>query len=147
VVLVVEGLVTVLVLPLVVLPMEVVVVGQVFQGELQEMVPVEVVEQEIQVLGGKVEEEVVPVVTAVHRGQEQELQMILQVVRYRMLAVAVAVGIILPMEQVVEEVRLEAVAEVQMVGTVVLRQLILVVGVVAVEEVTAVPVGLVAQVK
>ena len=143
----VEGLVTVLVLPLVVLPMEVVVVGQVLQGELQEMVPVEVVEQEIQVLGGKVEEEVVPVVTAVHRGQEQELQMILQVVRYRMLAVAVAVGIILPMEQVVEEVRLEAVAEVQMVGTVVLRQLILVVGVVAVEEVTAVPVGLVAQVK
>jgi hypothetical protein len=108
---------------------------------------VEVVEQEIQVLGGKVEEEVVPVVTAVHRGQERELQMILQVVRYRMLAVAVAVGIILPMEQVVEEVRLEAVAEVQMVGTVVLRQLILVVGVVAVEEVTAVPVGLVAQVK
>jgi hypothetical protein len=147
VVLVVEGLVTVLVLPLVVLPMEVVVVGQVLQGELQEMVPVEVVEEEIQVLGGKVEEEVVPVVTAVHRGQERELQMILQVVRYRMLAVAVAVGIILPMEQVVEEVRLEAVAEVQMVGTVVLRQLILVVGVVAVEEVTAVPVGLVAQVK
>ena len=64
-----------------------------------------------------------------------------------MLAEAEAEVITLLMGLAVVEVRLEAVAEVQMEGMVVLRQLILVVGVVDVEEVTAVPVGLVAQVK